>query len=359
MPASRRRWSRRRAPPGGVEVIVGLVRDPRFGHVVMVGLGGVFVEVLRDVAFRLAPITRADALDMLAELRGARLLDGVRGGRPVDRAALADLLLKVAGPDGLWRATTPRLTPRPPLPRAGEGEPADRAAPPAKRGRGRGWGPQIVGGGRCDQARAIEELDSESGLRLPGRRDDRRRADRLRICRSPADRSPTAGALAETMRAVFAPRSVAVVGASTDDLKLGARAVKHLVDFGYPGDLYPIHPSAAEIYGRAAYPSLAAVPGEVERAIVTIAAEAIPAVIDECVAKGVKVAHIYTAGFGEVSEAGRDLERDILARAAAGGVRIDRPELDRHLRTSQRPLDDRRRRATGRPRLGTSRRAVA
>ena len=62
--------------------------------------------------------------------------------------------------------------------------------------------------------------------------------------------------LLETMQAVFAPRSVAVVGASTDDLKLGARAVKHLVDFGYAGDC-PAAPARAEIYGRQAYPSLA------------------------------------------------------------------------------------------------------
>src|SRR5688500_4245301 len=92
-------------PPGGVELIVGVVRDPRFGPVVMCGLGGIFVEILRDVTFRLAPISRVDALEMLGELRGARLLDGVRGGQPVDRAALADLLLTIAGPDGLASRT--------------------------------------------------------------------------------------------------------------------------------------------------------------------------------------------------------------------------------------------------------------
>src|SRR5262249_45744904 len=75
-------------PPDGVEVIVGVVRDARFGPVVMCGLGGVLVEVLRDVTFRLAPISPVDAHEMLAELRGAHLLDGVRGRPPVDRGAL-------------------------------------------------------------------------------------------------------------------------------------------------------------------------------------------------------------------------------------------------------------------------------
>jgi acyl-CoA synthetase (NDP forming) len=127
------------------------------------------------------------------------------------------------------------------------------------------------------------------------------------------------------MRAVFEPRSIAVVGASTDEMKLGARAVRYLNEFGYTGQLYPIHPRAAEIYGHPAYPSLAAVPGEIERVIITIAAEAVPGVIDECVAKGVKVAHIYTSGFGEVSAAGRDLEHDLLARAAGSDLRIIGP----------------------------------
>jgi acyl-CoA synthetase (NDP forming) len=127
------------------------------------------------------------------------------------------------------------------------------------------------------------------------------------------------------MRAVFEPRSVAVVGASTDELKLGARAVRYLDEFGYAGKLYQIHPRAAEIYGHTAYPSLAAVPGEVERVIITIAAEAVPGVIDECVARGVKVAHIYTSGFGEVNAAGRALEADLLARAAGSDLRIIGP----------------------------------
>lgn len=77
----------------GLELIVGLRRDPQFGPVVLVGLGGTLTEVLDDVAIRLAPIDSATAGSMLAELRGARLLDGVRGGRPIDRAAVAAMLV--------------------------------------------------------------------------------------------------------------------------------------------------------------------------------------------------------------------------------------------------------------------------
>ena len=77
---------------GAVELVVGLKRDPVFGPVVMAGLGGVFVEVLRDVTFRKCPVTEAEALAMLADLKGAAMLDGVRGAAPVDRQAVARLI---------------------------------------------------------------------------------------------------------------------------------------------------------------------------------------------------------------------------------------------------------------------------
>jgi acyl-CoA synthetase (NDP forming) len=87
--------------PAGVEVVVGGLRDPQFGPLVMVGLGGVFVEVLADVAFRICPITRLDAEEMLDELKGAALLRGARGRKPVSREAVLDVLLKVGGENGL------------------------------------------------------------------------------------------------------------------------------------------------------------------------------------------------------------------------------------------------------------------
>ena len=80
----------------GRELIVGLSRDRGFGPLVMFGLGGVLVEVLRDVAFRIAPITRADAQAMMAGIRGTRILDAVRGSPAVDRVAVEDVLLRVS-----------------------------------------------------------------------------------------------------------------------------------------------------------------------------------------------------------------------------------------------------------------------
>jgi acyl-CoA synthetase (NDP forming) len=83
------------APPG-TEVIIGMSKDPQFGPVLMFGLGGIFVEVLKDVAFRIVPLEPKDARQMIEEIRGFPVLQGVRGQDPADLAALESLLLKLS-----------------------------------------------------------------------------------------------------------------------------------------------------------------------------------------------------------------------------------------------------------------------
>lgn len=85
----------------GHELVLGAVRDPQFGPLVMIGLGGVFVEIFEDVAFRIFPLTRPDAVDMLDDLKAAPVLAGARGGAPVNRDLLVDALLKFGGENGL------------------------------------------------------------------------------------------------------------------------------------------------------------------------------------------------------------------------------------------------------------------
>jgi succinyl-CoA synthetase beta subunit len=87
--------------PAGHELVIGGLRDPQFGPLVMVGLGGIFVEILKDVSFRLCPIARIDAEEMLDELKGAAILKGARSGKPASREAIIDVLLKIGGEDGL------------------------------------------------------------------------------------------------------------------------------------------------------------------------------------------------------------------------------------------------------------------
>src|SRR6185437_11463461 len=81
---------------GGTEVIVGSITDGSFGKLVAFGLGGVLVEVLKDVTFRLAPASKEDALSMLDSIQAREMLKGVRGGDPVNRDALAEIIVKVS-----------------------------------------------------------------------------------------------------------------------------------------------------------------------------------------------------------------------------------------------------------------------
>ncbi|MFW6241407.1 MAG: acetate--CoA ligase family protein, partial [Thermodesulfobacteriota bacterium] len=84
-----------RQVPAGLELIAGLVRDPQFGPCVMAGMGGVLAEVLKDTAFGMAPLNKADALALIGRLRSQALLDGFRGAPPVDREALAEILVRL------------------------------------------------------------------------------------------------------------------------------------------------------------------------------------------------------------------------------------------------------------------------
>lgn len=80
----------------GVEVIIGMSKDAQFGPVLMFGLGGILVEILKDVAFRIVPLAKRDAREMIREIKGYPLLEGYRGREPVDVASLEDMLLKVS-----------------------------------------------------------------------------------------------------------------------------------------------------------------------------------------------------------------------------------------------------------------------
>lgn len=82
--------------PKGLEVVVGAIRDPEFGPTVMFGLGGIFIEVMRDITFRVAPITRSEAEEMIREIKGYKILGGYRGQEPVDIEVILEIILGVS-----------------------------------------------------------------------------------------------------------------------------------------------------------------------------------------------------------------------------------------------------------------------
>lgn len=94
-------WLVEEMAPKGVEMVIGGTVDPSFGPTVVVGLGGIFVELIEDVSFRLCPIQERDAAEMINELRGAKLLHGWRGAPKVDEEAVRRVLMHIGGKDGL------------------------------------------------------------------------------------------------------------------------------------------------------------------------------------------------------------------------------------------------------------------
>ncbi|MBN2840417.1 MAG: acetate--CoA ligase family protein [Coriobacteriia bacterium] len=120
----------------------------------------------------------------------------------------------------------------------------------------------------------------------------------------------------------FAPRGVAVVGASRDPAKVGGAVLANLLDAGYRGSIHPVNPHAGEILGMRAYPSVRAVPDPVDLAIIVVPAQAAVAAVAECGARGIRSAIVISAGFRESGPAGAALERELLSAARAGGVRI-------------------------------------
>ncbi len=123
---------------------------------------------------------------------------------------------------------------------------------------------------------------------------------------------------------IFHPKSIAVIGASASEQATGW--VARLLNFGYRGQLYPINPRATEINGLKAYPTVRDVPGPVDYAIFNVPARLAPQMMQDCVAKGVKVAHLYTAGFSETGkEDNKKLEAQVIATAREGGIRMIGP----------------------------------
>jgi acetyltransferase len=120
----------------------------------------------------------------------------------------------------------------------------------------------------------------------------------------------------------FEPRSLTVIGASTNADKVGHALLVNVVKSGYSGAVYPINPHATEIVGLTCYPDVASLPEVPDQAVIVVPAAAVPDVITQCVDKGVKYGVVISAGFREVGIEGRRIERELVERARKGGMRI-------------------------------------
>jgi acetate---CoA ligase (ADP-forming) len=121
------------------------------------------------------------------------------------------------------------------------------------------------------------------------------------------------------------PRSIAVVGASQDPNSLGARTLQTLIDNGYAGAIYPVHPRYTEVAGLTAYPSVREIPGSTDVAVIAVAAPRVAAVVEDCGAAGIPYAVILTSGFGEVGGDGPRLQQELVEVAARSRVHMTGP----------------------------------
>jgi len=130
-----------------------------------------------------------------------------------------------------------------------------------------------------------------------------------------------------TLEFLFHPNSIAIVGISTEpDDMTRERFLRPLLDFEFPGRIYPVNPKGGEILGLKVYPSITDIPGTVDFVIISVPAKLIVPVVHDCIAKGVKATAIYSAGFSEVgTEEGEELEAEIARIAGEGETRIIGP----------------------------------
>src|SRR5512136_1431371 len=129
------------------------------------------------------------------------------------------------------------------------------------------------------------------------------------------------------LEAFTQPKGVAVVGASPSPGKLGHAVLQNVIQYGYTGHIYPINPTAREILGLPAYPSVLDIPGPVDLAVVLVPAKAVPGVLDECGRKGIGGAVVISAGFREVGREGRQLEGQLVETARRYGMRVVGPNV--------------------------------
>ena len=260
---------------GGHEVIIGAVTDPAFGKLVAFGMGGVLVEVLKDITFRLAPATTEDALSMLDGIQAAEILRGVRGAKPVNRAALGTMIERVSA----LVADFPEISEL-----------------------------------DLNPVFASEKGATAADVRVV-----------LNFNPPPARYRPDPKLIIEQMNRIMRPNAVAVIGASAENGKIGNSVMKNLINGGYEGTIYPIHPSADSILGKKAYKSVKDVPGEIDVAVFAIPAKFVAQALTEVGEKKIPGAVLIPSGFAETGNVAGQNELVEIGRKY--GVRLMGPNI--------------------------------
>jgi acetyl coenzyme A synthetase (ADP forming)-like protein len=253
----------------GLEILIGGRKDPTFGKVITVGMGGTLVELIKDVSIRVLPVGPEDISAMLLELQAYPLISGYRNEPVRDKEALIAMIASVArlftkrddmvefdlNPVFLYKMGACVVDARFFV--------TDEAAPP--------------------------DVLQKAAL-PPG---------------------------------ILDAKSIAVIGASPDSNKVGYAVLRNLLAF--PKKLYPVNPKHTQILGRTVYPTLASIPDPVDIAVIVIPARLVPEIVKEAGEKGIPLVIIISSGFRESGEDGVQLEEQVLAIARQYGIRIVGP----------------------------------
>src|SRR5204862_7845897 len=253
----------------------GAVTDGSFGKLVAFGLGGVLVEVLKDITFRLAPASKQDALSMLDGIQAHEMLKGVRGSDPVNRDAVADIIVNVSR----------LITDFPEI--------AEMDLNP-------------VFATKASAVAADVRIVVDFAPKAPRPR-------------------PNHDDIVRQMNRIMKPKSVAVIGASAENGKIGNSVMKNLINGGYKGEIYPIHPKAAEILGYKAYKSVKDVPGVIDTAVFAIPAKFVAGALVECGEKKIPGAVLIPSGLAGAGAP--ELQAEIVEIGKKYNVRLMGPNI--------------------------------
>src|SRR6476660_953261 len=219
--------------PAGVEIIVGLQNDSQFGPCIMVGLGGIYTELFKDVSFRVLPINKTDALEMLESLKGKSILKGSRGSKPIDLEMLATAIVNIG----------------------------------------------TLG---TDMAGKYESVDFNPVVVYPN---NYYVVDAKIILRSPQSDDPISKSIPDSsyMDLFFNAKSVALIGASPEAGKIGNSVLESLSKHQYKGKVYPVNAKGyPEIMGIPAYRSLEDINAPIDVVVVTVDLKFVPEILNTC-----------------------------------------------------------------------------
>ncbi|HET7642132.1 MAG TPA: acetate--CoA ligase family protein, partial [Nitrososphaeraceae archaeon] len=262
--------------PKGIELIVGLQNDPQFGPVIMLGLGGIYTELFKDVSFRVLPISKQDALDMINDLRAKEILKGFRGAQEINLDMLCDAIIK-------------------------------------------------IGNLGFDLAKYINSVDFNPIIVYP---DNYYVVDAKIILTSDIDKNIVSQSTPDSsyMDVFFNANSIALIGASPEEGKIGNSVLKSLSKYDYKGKIYPVNAKGYdEILGLKAYKNLGDISENIDLVIVTVDLKFVPDILETCGKIGIHNMVIISGGGKELGGERAEIEQKVKELSSKLNIRIIGP----------------------------------